>query len=443
MTPVMSAAGVLTVANVIRAASQWFLLALVLWLDSPAQGAAVAYALALTAPVFVFFEFGLRAVYLTRREGLEFRTYLAARVGCVAVGLALVFALSGAQRYAAAGIVLLVGLSKVFDSVADICFGVLQRVQRPVLILVFMAVRGVAACGAGGVAYLLTSSVYALLGVSAAVSVVVGIACVQVARHCDRSTPPDLRHGPAGRRPVLRGVRQVIWSGLPLGVAMLLATLVVTMPQYLLAAHATPLELALFAALLYVLTASELVLNGLSQAMLPTLSSVERRRGSGAMKRIAGRTMVVFLLGYLALAAVGLAAGPAVLPAVYGSAYAVDRAFLVPVLVAVAIGPVTFLSAAVVNVLNAYWVSLAANAAAAVAVLAFGLALVPAYGLVGAGWSLAAGAVTRALAYGCAAIAKSGVRHSSSSAADRRPRAEPVLAHSHAGGSASPATQDL
>ncbi len=119
--------------NGVYAASQWGQLVLLAKLGSPETVGQFALALAICAPVIMFANLQLRSVQATdaRHEyafadylGLRLMTTVAAYV--VIIGIVM---LSGYQQETALAI-LLIGLSKYFEAVSDVIFGLLQQQER-------------------------------------------------------------------------------------------------------------------------------------------------------------------------------------------------------------------------------------------------------------------------------------------------------------------------
>jgi len=132
--------------NAIYAASQWALLIIVAKLGSVVQVGQFAYALALTAPIFILSQLQLRGLQATDAAGeYSFAEYLSLRVATTAfailavVGLAFLTTDAGPQR----GVVLAMAVAKAIESVADVAHGRLQQIERLGAIAASFASRGV------------------------------------------------------------------------------------------------------------------------------------------------------------------------------------------------------------------------------------------------------------------------------------------------------------
>ncbi len=130
-------------------------------------------ALAITAPVILFFELKLREVQASdANDRHQFGDYFALRSFTVALALLLIagIALSSGFSRQAIAVILAVGVCKAMESISDILFGLMQKHEKMQYIAVSLMLKGLLSLGALSVVlYLfqnLFSAVAAMLGVS-------------------------------------------------------------------------------------------------------------------------------------------------------------------------------------------------------------------------------------------------------------------------------------
>ena len=145
--------------NVVYAACQWGMLVVLAKLGSPEMVGQFALGLAITAPLFVFSGLKLRAVQATdaRREYC-FGDYLSLRL--IMIGMALLATMGivlvvGYDRETAL-VILLIGLTKSFDLMSDIIYGLLQQNERMDRVAISRVIQGVLQIAALGATLSLT-----------------------------------------------------------------------------------------------------------------------------------------------------------------------------------------------------------------------------------------------------------------------------------------------
>lgn len=125
------------VGNGIFAACQWAMLMTLAKLGTPEMVGEFGLALAITTPIVLFANLSLRTVQVTdARDDYRFGHYLALRLAGMASASAVILALVLVSNYprGLAAVILMITLSKLFDSLSDIFYGLIQRRERMDLI---------------------------------------------------------------------------------------------------------------------------------------------------------------------------------------------------------------------------------------------------------------------------------------------------------------------
>lgn len=303
---------------VVYMACQWAMLVVVARLGSPEKVGELALSLAVSAPVILFTNLGLRRIQVTDAAGrFRFADYFGLRLLMSTLALGAIAAIAGASGYgpSVVGAILAMGIAKAVESGSDIALGVTQHGERMDLVAGSMALRGVAGVAGLAAGMALTGSV-----ASAVLFMAAGWALVflfyDLPRASARLSAGGLR--PRWEPPVLG---RLLWLSLPLGVVTTLGALMATVPVVLIEKFLGAAELGVYTALAYAWAASHRIASAMGEA-----ASARLARHVAAGRR-AAFTRVMASLGGLAVGGglLGLAiawlAGRPLLHALYGPAY--------------------------------------------------------------------------------------------------------------------------
>ena len=369
--------------NVTYAACQWgVLVVLAKWGSMEAVGQ-FAWGLAVTAPLMLLANLQLREVQATdARAQFRFGHYLALRLVCLAAAMLAVAGVAAANRSdgRTAAVVVLIGLAKAFDGLADVVYGLFQQRERMKPVSASLAVNGVVTLAAVAAAMLLAHSVvWAAAGSALGSAVALAVVVAQAAR--GPGAPGALR--PAWDRASAGGLLRI---GLPLGAVALLISLNTNLPRYFIEHYLGKAMLGAFAAMAYLLVAGTTVTAALAQSCGPRLARYYARGDFRAFRRLLGKMMAIgVVLGVGGLAA-ALVAGRQVLTLLYRPEYAFASRSFTWLMAAGAVAYVaSFLNTAMIVVRAVRPQACLFAVVITVDFLACA-ALVPAHGLTGAAW---------------------------------------------------------
>lgn len=315
------------VGNAVFAASQWAVLILIAKLGNNVMLGQYALALAIVTPVMQFSQLNLQAVLATDIAGAHpFGDYLAVRLGTIALGLAVVCAITLVSRcqWPVPAAVLLLSIALSVDNLSNIFYGVVQRRERMDLIAWSLAARGLMSAGSLGLTLWLTHSLLA------------GIAALAAARTTvlvvyDR---PISSVGRPLRTSGLRAQLDVFCTSLPLGIVLMLIALAINFPRYAIEQKLGTAALGSFAAVASFLTAGSTIVNALGQSALPRLARYFTERDLRRFWRLTYQLAgLAFLLGAGGIVAASLLGRP-LLATVYRPAYGAYAGLLAWIMVA-------------------------------------------------------------------------------------------------------------
>lgn len=375
--------------NLIYSASQWgIVVVLAKWGDTATVGQ-FALAVALTGPIMMLAGCALRTVQATdTTSDFTFGDYLGFRSLALGAALAAIafLAVGVGESAAIVGVVLAVGLAKTFESLSDLFYGALQQREQMERIGKSMIVRGSFSLVAVAAAIWLARA-------GSATSLALVAALVLAACWGLALLAIDVRdariHGGLSLRPRFdrRRLFKLAKLTAPLGITVVLGSLIINMPRYVIERYLGTEELGIYAALAYFALVGNLIANALANAVMPRLSRYWVQEDVRDFRRLLLNLLamgVVFGAAGIALASL---CGEAILTIAYRPEYArFNDVFLILMASTALSFQVCFLDTAI-YASRCFRVHIPINAAVAVLVLAAAMAWVPRYGLHGAAWA--------------------------------------------------------
>lgn len=382
-------------ANLVYAACQWGMLIVLSKLGSPAMLGQFALGLAICTPIFMLANLQLRALQATDAHqiyafgdylGLRLITTILALLACGAVALAL--------DYDRATLLIIGGIALVRagEALSDLVYGLLQRHERLDAMARSLLLRGPLALLA------LTAGV-ALSGSSAIGCLAWALTTLLILCIYDWPWVGRLSQTQAGWRP--RWERATLWRlarlSAPLGVATMLLALYASAPRFVIERQLGAEALGIFAAITYLERVGATAVTAVGQSASARLARSYAAGDTAAFRqltlRLAGLGALLGAAGLLG----ALLGGTALLSLIYQPIYA-RQDVLLWVMTSAGLWYVASLlgyAATAARLIRRQPLALAA--ALGVTVLA-SLALVPPYGLAGAGAAMSlAGALAAAL----------------------------------------------
>lgn len=380
------------VGNVVYAACQWAMLAVLARLGSPAMVGEFALALAVCAPIILFLNLQLRNLQATDATG-QYRPgdYLALRFATTTVFLVAVAAI--VFGFGLAGSIVIVALAKAAESVSDVLHGYLQRHERMDRIAKSLISKGVFGLVGWTSGLLLFGTVEAAasgLFFGWALSLLV-VDCSFVARTLKEGQERfDIRL--SGRWRLLGAL---VLQALPLGLVATLISINTNTPRYIIEHYVGPYHLGIFAALAYLIVAGNMVAIALAQAASPRLARYYYEGDLESYRQVLG--LLLFLNAGLGVAGilVAVAAGRPLLGLLYGAEYAAYGPLLSGIMVVGALGYLSTGLGAANTAVRCLRPQFVIELLVTMTTAGFGFLLVPRYGLNGAVMALLIGAAIK------------------------------------------------
>ena len=381
------------VGNVVYAACQWAMLVVLAKLGAPEVVGQFALGLAITAPVIMLTNLQLRGVQATdaRRDYL-FGDYLGLRLVMTPLALVVIVGITRLSGYGwqTALVIFFVGLAKVFESISDVFYGLLQQHERMDRIAISMIVKGLLSLVALGAVMVLTGNIVwgtvALAAVWAlrlfTYDVPSGAAILRAA-HGEGGVAESIRPRWERRRLV-----RLMWLALPLGFVMMLGSLMTNIPRYFIERFQGTHELGIFAAMAYIVVAGTTVVDALGQAVSPRLARQYAAGEMGAFRALTGKVLGISALLAAAGLLLSLIIGRQVLTLLYRPEYAVHLDIFVWVVAAAGMGYLASVGGYAMTAARQFTIQVPIYVVSIAVVTIACALLVPSHGLRGAAWAI-------------------------------------------------------
>ena len=323
--------------NVTAAFSQWLLLVILAKTTSDATTGQFVLAMSICAPVFMFAGLDLRTLQATDSENsFKFHEYLTLRVLCGTVALLAVPGIAWAIGYRGETLLIIAGVAfgRLFDVIADILYGLMQKSERMDRVSRSLVIRGVCSAIAFGVTVAWNGNlVVAVLLATAVRLAVLLIVDLPVAMSVEREPVRTLRIS----GPRLRRLGRLAILGLPLAVKVMLVSLNVQVTRYFVVGLCSLAEVGVFGPIAALAVAGTTISKALNQSVSSRLGRLAQSQQLLGFRHLL-RKMQLF---YLGLGIIGVAGawlfGEALLTIVYRPDFSAYHSVLTLVTVAVAL----------------------------------------------------------------------------------------------------------
>lgn len=376
---------------------QWLMVFAFAKLGGPDVVGAYAFGLAVSAPIIMLANMHLRELHASDAGGeYLLQERMALRVTALAVGLGCIALLCWSLSWgiALSAVVMAVACAKTIESVAELGYGALQVQQRFRGLARAQIIRGLFGLTCGVVGFLLSHDV---------LIAILGLIAGWLSTFVLHDIPTLLRAIPHhdGLLPRCRSER--FWSLMrqagPMGIAGGLNTLTLMSANYAIHLYHDSAALGFYVTVGYLLLPINILILALGQAAVPRLASAFHRGDAPTILRLVLKVSAVALTVGLIAIVISLFLGSRLLSAVYGP----DWGHLGTVLVVLAIASLLQWLATVcgfaVTAMRQLVHQLSIAIVTCVVSVVSSFALVPTYGLLGAGWSLILTSLTLLMGY--------------------------------------------
>jgi O-antigen/teichoic acid export membrane protein len=231
-------------------------------------------------------------------------------------------------------IVFIVAISKVFDSLSDGIYGLLQQKEQMSRISISRMIQGISQLVVMALLLVTTHQlIWSVLGLAIMSGMVTILYDIRSASQIlsETSSGEVRRQWLFTRAAVFSwdGIKSLAIAMIPLGLVTMLIPLQNSIPRYFLAQYCGKSELGVFSAISYLMVAGGTVVGALGNATLPRMSKFYSSGNRVAFTRLLMKTLAIVCLLGLMFVLVAAVAGRAILHLLYTAEYAqYARAFV-------------------------------------------------------------------------------------------------------------------
>lgn len=298
--------------QVVYAAAQWVMVALLARLGSPQDVGLYALGLSLTSPLFLMLGLQLRSVQATdAQRSYPFSQYVSLRLVCMLTALVLTAGL-GLLYPQARAILWWLGLAKALEGLSDVCYGMMQQRERLDIVARSTIFRGVLGLGLLAAGYAASHQV--ALG---AAGIALGNLLVLLGYDL-----PQTRRLEAAPYLTNRLALPLFKLAFPLGLVVGLVSLSSTIPRLVVEHLLGARQLGIYSALVYVNVAGSVVVVAIGTALTARLSQLYAAGDRAGFVRLTGQLTAAAGVVGVGLTLLAWTAGQPLLGLLYGPVYA-------------------------------------------------------------------------------------------------------------------------
>jgi O-antigen/teichoic acid export membrane protein len=308
-------------ANVVLMGSRWAVVVVLAKFGNAEMIGALMLALAVSAPFIALANLALRNAMTTDVQGeYRFGDYLAVRLVASLLAMIGICATVGVVGYEPrlALIILVVALSRVFELLSDVFFGLFQKHERMDWIAVSCFLRESVAIGllAAGVA-LTGELLWGVLALPLAFAASFFCYDLRKARWMRREMEASVGEARRAELDSLRlrwhgrSMLRLIWTTVPLGIVMMLISLLVSIPRYVVGHYMGEHVLGIFGAIGALTTSGAIIVTALGNSTSPRMAKQFAAGEFAAYWSLLLRQLgLVACMGAAAVSAMAMVGGP-------------------------------------------------------------------------------------------------------------------------------------
>lgn len=402
------------VGNVVYAGCQWGILVVLAKLTSPEMVGLFALGLAITAPIIMLSQLQLRGVQATdANDEYAFGHYLALRLLTTALALFIIIGVIWAGSYPSntALVIFVVGLSKAFESISDVYYGLMQRYERMDRIAKSRLIKGPLSLAALWLLVYVTGDVlWGVIGLAAVWFFLLLAYDLKNAAltHSESST---IQGRPFVRKDEMRPdfeprqLAHLAWLALPLGLVMALISLNTNIPRYFIEHNMGTAELGIFAALAYLVVAGNTLVSAMGQSVTPRLAKYYVAEDIDGYKHLLAIVVGIGILLGIAGVLASIFAGNRILTLLYKHEYAAYNNILIWLMIVAGVSYITSFLGYGMTAARCFMVQLPLFIAVVATTFGVSLWLIPQYALTGAALAMGVGVLVQLIG-SCFVIAR-------------------------------------
>ncbi len=317
--------------NLFYGASQWLMLIVIAKLGSPEMVGRFSLAFAITAPISMFANLNLRAVFATDAKNKHtFGDYFTLRIIMQLAGLCVLMLFMSFSNYAVPVFVLvvLVAIAKLFESVSDVLFGFMQKNERMDIISVSLTFKSVLSLtGLGLAMYAKNDIIWGTAGILIAWLLVLLFYDIPHAYKMYKSSTVYTDESQSVLKHMFLTVDKTTINtlallSLPLGITFLFTSLMNNVPRYFIEQTLGERILGIYSAMVYIIFVGIRVITALGESATPRLAKHFALYEFDKFKKLLSKMILFGIATGIIGIIVAITCGKTVLSLLYRSEYA-------------------------------------------------------------------------------------------------------------------------
>lgn len=254
--------------NAIFSASQWLLLVILAKIGSPNMVGLYTLGLAITSPIIIFSQMQLRQVQVSdAKDEYDLKTYLYTRLLTNLVALLIIFFVTNISGYdsSTVSVIILIGILKTVEGISDIYYGHYQKNERMDIISKSRITKGLLNNFSFIVLLYLSNS----LVLSIITMILFNLIVLLV---YDRRFVEKVGSSIKSNQYKIIYFKQLIRMSLPLGIVLMMTSLLSNIPRYFIEAFYGLESLGFYASVAYLMVIGTTFITALGQVAAPRLA---------------------------------------------------------------------------------------------------------------------------------------------------------------------------
>jgi len=375
--------------NIIFAFGQWAILSIMTKLVMVEEVGNFSYAIAITAPIVLFFEMQMRSVQVTdTKDEYNFNDYFGFRLtsSLISFGFANIISLLLGNGLKMTMLIASVALMKLSDSVSDIFYGLFQKHEYMKYIAISRIIKSVITIISFGIALYVTKNiVISILLITLLKIIVILIYDFRKAKIYTDVTPKFS----------YTIFKKLLIVSFPLGMMSLLMSLDSNVSRYVMKHYEGPESLGYFSALSYINMAGGQMITSVAQAVTPRLAIFYSAGNKKAFKNLLIKlTLFGFIIGIFSVLFV-VFLGEDLITILYSKEYAKHLDVFIIIMIAGAIDYTGSFLGNGMTAARAFKIQPFLGGIWVIASLAISLMMIPRFGLLGGAVALVISSIVK------------------------------------------------
>lgn len=376
--------------NIIFAFSQWLMLIFFSRMSDPTQLGYYSYALAVTAPIFLLSNLQLRPLLvadLNTSKSFSFSQYFSLRIITIVLAIVVsLFFISGNTTFSIVVLTLVV-LIKASEAFSDIIYAYYNASKKTTFISKSLTIKSLLVIISSFlVLYFTNNIIYSLIATLCGYILV--LIFLDFRKNLDYIKNIKILD---------RDFKAIVFSGLPLGIAVMLVSLQTNIPRYFLEYYSSIEFVGIYTIFYYFLVIGGIIINSVCQYLSPYFSEYYQTLNTNKLKAIIIQAFFISLILGLIGLLISLPLHKFIIQTIYGDGY-VEYSYLLPyIMLAAVFSYLSVVSGYLLTSLKMLKIQMPVFILLAFLTLLYSYVLIPSYGLLGAAYTTILSAATQFL----------------------------------------------